>query len=191
MDKQRSNAPLLTGLSALIAGTIGGIIYYRSVYLSRHFKRVDLTRSSTARTLGITEQYKPPRSIVKAGRYFAKKVLQPVRNELDKPIFINSWWRHPKTNDAVGGATNSDHLSAEGADLRTVIDGVFRNDLIAKAVINSGVPFTQLILEEGTLSRPEWIHLARRPGDNEREILRKDTAGNYSVLTENDILSIS
>jgi len=190
MASTKSYTPFLITLGLIGAGTTGGILWYRSQYLSRNFKRSELTISSTAKDLGIEEQFKPPNEIVKNARHLAKKVLQPVRNELGKAIFVNSWYRSPELNDAIGGSVTSDHLDAEGVDMRTVVDGLFRNDLLAKAVLDSGVPFTQLILEEGTLNRPLWIHLARRRGDNKRQIMRMKN-GVYTSLTESDIENLS
>jgi len=190
MEQQRSKTPLLELGVFTAVGLIVYYLYNSTGQLSEHFSKKDLIRSATAKRLGIEEQNHPPKHIVKKGRRLARNVLQPVRDELGYPIFVNSWWRHPLTNKAVGGVKDSDHEDAEGVDLRTVIDGVFRNDLIAKAVITSKVPFTQLILEEGTLQRPKWIHVARRGNDNSRQILYKDSAGNYSTLTEANILAL-
>jgi len=186
MAVNRNYTPLLVGLGIVVIGTTGGILWYRSKYLSRDFKRSELTISPTAKDLGIEEQFNPPNRIVRNARHLAVKVLQPVRNKLGKAIFVNSWYRSPELNKIIGGVPTSDHLDAEGVDLRTVVDGLFRNDLLAKAVLDSGVPFTQLILEEGTLNRPKWIHLARRRGDNKRQILRMKNK-KYSTLTETDI----
>jgi len=191
MEEKGRNAAILIGVSVLaVAGTVTGIYLYRRKYLSSDFKRTELTRSTTATNLGIKEQFKPPKEIIRNGRKFAVKVLQPIRNVLGYPIFVSSWYRHPITNKAVGGVENSRHLKAQAADLRTVINGLFRNDLIAKAVLNAKVPFTKMILEGGTLDRPLAIHLAYTPGDNRQIILRQDKTG-YSSLTRSDILNLS
>jgi len=187
MAKQRSTAPLLVTVIAAGILTTTGFLLWRNKYLSWNFTKKDFSRSATAKRLGISEQFKPPRKMIRAGRKFASKVLQPVRNNLGYPIFVNSWWRHKKTNDAVpGSVSTSAHLSGQAADLRTVVDGVFRNDLIAKSVLNSNVPFTKMILEYGTRSRPSWIHLRYTPGRDERTVLRKDKSG-YTSLSKTDI----
>ena len=48
----------------------------------------------------------------------AKEVLEPVRERLGKPIVVNSGFRCPIHNRAVGGATGSQHMKGEAADLR-------------------------------------------------------------------------
>lgn len=44
--------------------------------------------------------------------------LQVLRNQLEKPIVINSAYRTPKYNASVGGAKSSQHLTASAADIR-------------------------------------------------------------------------
>ncbi len=44
--------------------------------------------------------------------------LQKARDFIGRPILINSWYRPPAVNTAIGGATNSQHLTANAADIR-------------------------------------------------------------------------
>jgi uncharacterized protein YcbK (DUF882 family) len=46
------------------------------------------------------------------------KALQPVRNRLGRPFRVTSWYRPPAVNAAVGGATRSQHLVGNAADLQ-------------------------------------------------------------------------
>lgn len=191
MATKRSNTPILIGVGAVLTlGTIGGILWYRSIYLSKDFKLTSLTKSTTATQQGITEQQNPPGTVVATARRFAKRVLQPVRNLLGVAIFTNSWWRHPLTNKAVGGKEDSGHLNGDTVDLRIVVDGLFRNDLLAKAILASGVPFTKMILEYGTLNRPKWIHLRSIDGRNDRKIYRITESGTVPI-TEADVYSLA
>ena len=48
--------------------------------------------------------------------------LQVLRDLIEKPIRINSAYRHREYNKKVGGAKNSQHLTASAADI--VVDGV-------------------------------------------------------------------
>ena len=43
--------------------------------------------------------------------------LQALRDAVDKPIIINSGYRSPKHNKAVGGSPNSQHLKGKAADI--------------------------------------------------------------------------
>lgn len=48
--------------------------------------------------------------------------LQKIRDHFGKPVHINSGYRCPKHNKAVGGATNSYHTTGQAADI--VVEGV-------------------------------------------------------------------
>lgn len=48
----------------------------------------------------------------------ANNILQPLRNYLDKPITINSGYRSVQVNKAVGGVSNSQHITGCAADIR-------------------------------------------------------------------------
>lgn len=50
----------------------------------------------------------------------AANELQVFRNRYGKPFVIQSWYRDPKTNAAVGGASNSLHLSGLAIDFHIV-----------------------------------------------------------------------
>ncbi len=43
--------------------------------------------------------------------------LQKARNQLNRPFQVNSWYRPPAVNAAVGGASRSYHLTGRAADL--------------------------------------------------------------------------
>lgn len=45
------------------------------------------------------------------------KQLQIIRDELGEAIHINSAYRHPEYNEKIGGAENSQHLTASAADI--------------------------------------------------------------------------
>jgi len=44
--------------------------------------------------------------------------LQPMRDRLNRPFQINSWYRPPAVNEAVGGASRSQHLFGKAADIQ-------------------------------------------------------------------------
>lgn len=46
------------------------------------------------------------------------EVLQPLRDAWRQPLQVVSGYRSPAWNERVGGAKNSTHLTAEGADIR-------------------------------------------------------------------------
>jgi uncharacterized protein YcbK (DUF882 family) len=56
-------------------------------------------------------------------------MLDDVRDKFDKPIHINSGFRTPAHNEAVGGAENSSHLKGLAVDI-ACDDSIDRFDLI-------------------------------------------------------------
>lgn len=44
--------------------------------------------------------------------------LQRARNEINRPFFVNSWYRPPDINAAVGGVSNSQHLYGKAVDIQ-------------------------------------------------------------------------
>jgi putative chitinase len=49
--------------------------------------------------------------------------LDKIRDEWESPILVNSWYRPPAANRAVGGASNSQHLYGRAVDIRPVNPG--------------------------------------------------------------------
>ena len=98
-------------------------------------------------------------------------VLDPAREKFGGPIIVNSGYRCPKHNKAVGGVTGSQHLLGQAADVRFQGSG-FRVQDLAKAIKENG-KFDQLILY------PTFVHVSwKRVGQNRREVLEK-TANGY------------
>jgi len=46
------------------------------------------------------------------------QALQPVRDRINRPFTINSWYRPPAINAAVGGASQSQHLLGRAVDIQ-------------------------------------------------------------------------
>lgn len=56
--------------------------------------------------------------------------LQVLRDEIGKPIIINSGYRSPKHNENVGGEDGSKHLLGQAADIR--VPGMPANEVYKK-----------------------------------------------------------
>ncbi|MCI6337035.1 MAG: D-Ala-D-Ala carboxypeptidase family metallohydrolase, partial [Prevotella sp.] len=85
--------------------------------LTPHFRLSEFTRSETASRLGIDNNVNDPK-VVDNLRRLCEKVLEPLRNHTNTPIVINSGYRCPRLNAAVGGSPTSNHLKGCAADLR-------------------------------------------------------------------------
>lgn len=85
-------------------------------------------------------------------------ILDPVRKVFGKPIKVSSCFRSTLLNAAVGGVSNSQHLKGLAADLQV-------SDLKAlkRAVLESGVPFDQLI--EESKGNTKWLHISCAESD--------------------------
>lgn len=103
------------------------------------------------------------------------EVMDPARRKLGKPVFINSGFRCPRHNAAVGGVPNSQHVRGEAADLHCE-----DNRRLAKIIVELG-KFDQVILY------PTFIHVSwKRGGGNRQQILRK-TAGGYLKVAPSEL----
>lgn len=114
-----------------------------------YFTISELTRSATAAREGIDNT--PPQAAVDNMKRLINTVLNPARQQLNAPIYVNSGYRCPKLNRRVGGALRSYHLQGRAADLTTHPN---RNaELMA---ILRQLPHTELINE----GNGAWIHVA-------------------------------
>ena len=83
--------------------------------LSAHFTLQELTRSATAERLNIQNAFTA--DVVDNLQRLCTEVLEPLRAHLGHPITINSGYRCPALNKAVGGVQNSFHLTGRAADI--------------------------------------------------------------------------
>jgi len=100
--------------------------------------------------------------------------LEAVRVLLGVPIHINSAYRSPKVNAAVGGSTTSAHMTGQAADFVAPSFGTPQE--IAKAIEASDIQFDQVIAE-GT-----WVHFGIR-GDMRRQVLTANFSGGKATYT--------
>lgn len=108
--------------------------------LSENFTIEEFTRSDKAKELGITNE--PGEKELAALRVLVSRTIQPLRDKLGVPIHVNSGYRCPELNKAVGGVPTSQHQKGEAADLS--INGKASD--ILEALENNNIPFDQAIL---------------------------------------------
>ena len=77
--------------------------------------------------------------------------LEKVRSLLGKPILIDSAFRSPEVNQAVGSTSKSQHLRGCAADFR--VPGMTSAEVV-KAIVASDLRYDQIILELG------WTHIS-------------------------------
>ena len=126
----------------------------------KYFTIQELTRSATARRLGIDNT--PPASAVKALHELVDCVLDPLREAWGGPIKVNSGYRCPLLNEAVGGTPTSQHQSGEAADI--TVGSRSGNRRLLTLIKRLDLPVDQCIDEKGC----RWIHVSHRRGRNRR-----------------------
>ena len=137
------------------------------MYLTKNFALKEMTKSSTAERLGLTNT--PTMEHVINLVNLCNHILQPLREEFG-PISINSGYRGPDLNKAVGGSGTSQHCNAEAADFES---SKVSNPDIAHW-IEANLDFDQLILEfyDGKDPHSGWVHCSyRKDGSNRNKAM--------------------
>lgn len=104
--------------------------------------------------------------------------MEKVREIIGAPITVNSWFRCPELNAAVGGAKNSDHMIGCAVDFICPTYGL-PLDVAKKLIHNKSlVGFKQLIMEH------TWVHISWEaiPGTPAKlEVLSLLEGGKYAA----------
>ena len=123
--------------------------------LSENFTLEELIRSNTAERMGIDNVPKDEK-VVENLRSLCLEVLQPLRDYVGAPVHINSGYRCPELNMAVGGVKNSQHCRGEATDIRIVSPKQGRE---WAAWIEDNCRFDQMLLERNK-SGAVWLHVS-------------------------------
>ena len=124
--------------------------------ITMHFSIEELYASKTARDKGINN--KPSVREMVNLVYLAAYVLEPLRKAMGEPIKIGSGFRCQQLNKAVGGVSNSQHLTGQAADL--CIDGDIHKGRNWFEYIRKHLPFDQLIWEKNPKTGSCWVHVS-------------------------------
>ena len=135
--------------------------------LTENFTLSEMVKSETALRQGLDNT--PGAAETANLKVLAEKVLQPIRDHYKKGIKVNSGFRHPNVNAAVGGSRTSDHCKGQAADIE--IPGVANAELAE--YIKANLKFTQLILEFYTPGIPDsgWVHVSYDPGNLKCQVM--------------------
>lgn len=136
--------------------------------LTQNFTLAEMTRSDTARQLGIANT--PSDTVIVNLLCLCHSVLQPLRDHVARPVSISSGYRCDALNRAVGGVADSQHRLGEAADIHlpTLDEGRQWMDFI-----EHHCDFDQLIWERDADGH-RWIHVScrRNPARNRHHIIR-------------------
>jgi zinc D-Ala-D-Ala carboxypeptidase len=128
--------------------------------LTNNFSLNEFTISQEAERHGYKNE--PNEKQIENLRLLCVNVLQPLREIINVPIFINSGFRSFDVNAAIGGKFNSQHLEGKAADLivpSTNLVDVFN-------IVLQKLSFDQLIYEFG-----KWIHVSWNGELNRKEVM--------------------
>lgn len=117
--------------------------------LSPHFTLKELTQSEVAERQGLDNT---PDEKAKANLVRLARMLEDVRRILGRPIMINSAYRSPAVNKAIGSKPTSQHCIGCAADIR--VPGLTPNDIV-KQIIKTNIEYDQLIREFDA-----WVHIS-------------------------------
>ena len=134
--------------------------------LSKDFTLEELIRTST----GLDNT--PSEEEIENLRSLCVNVLQPARDALG-PIKITSGFRAPAVNAKIGGASSSQHVKGQAADLmmsggqKKLLDWIIAN-----------VEFDQIISEfPDKNGNPAWVHVSFAEGKNRMQKLKAIKSG--------------
>ena len=136
------------------------------VRLSQNFTLQEYIKSQTALRQGIDNM--PNEQHLEKAKLLFENVVQPVRDNFGVTV-INSGYRGPELNEAVGGSDKSQHCKGEAVDIEC--PGVPNYD--GAKWIHDNLDFDQLILEFYTPGIPDsgWVHVSYKEDANRKSVL--------------------
>lgn len=122
---------------------------------SKYFNWKEFLKSPTADKLGIVNN--PTYVNIKLNLEILSETLSLIREAFGKPIIINSGYRCPTLNKAVGGHPQSAHMTGRAADIRCINDDLTYQLylFIEQRMKGKKEGIRKIILEKGN---HYWIH---------------------------------
>lgn len=135
--------------------------------LSKNFHLSELTRTS------VKAPNNPSPTEIARLHLLVQRILQPLRDVINRPVIINSAYRSPQVNAIVGGVPTSQHSRGEAADIRAPDVSPLE---LAELIRDLRLPYDQLIRE------PSWVHVSYSPR-NRRQLLTMRVVKGKSTYT--------
>lgn len=141
--------------------------------ISKNFSYREFEESETAKAQGITNVISSF-EIRDAIRELTNTVLQPLRDAWGQPLHVNSGYRCPKLNAAVGGAATSQHTKGEAADIKAE-----HPVKLAQLAYDLGLPYDQMIIY------PTFVHFSHKlHGEQRRQVLYNKSYKGRRITTK-------
>ena len=150
--------------------------------ISKHISYKEGVYSNTAIRRGIDNT--PNDEQLTNMELVAEEIFEPLRTYVSGPIKINSFFRSPELNTAIGGSKTSQHCKGQAMD----IDDTFGRATNAEMYhwIKENLDFDQMIWEFGDDDNPAWIHISYVSKDKNRnrclKAYKKDGKTKYKVI---------
>jgi len=150
--------------------------------ISKHISYKEAVYSRTAQRRDIYNH--PENDQADNMRLIAEQVFEPLRSWVGGPIKINSFFRSPELNTAIGGSTKSQHCHGQAIDL----DDTFGRATNAEMYefIKENLDFDQMIWEFGDDDNPDWVHVSYVSEDKNRnrclKAYKKNNKTKYAVI---------
>ena len=132
--------------------------------ISKHISYKEATRSLTAIRLGL--ENKPNEYELSNMIGVAENIFEPLREWVNDPIKVNSFFRSIELNEAIGGSARSQHCQGRAID----IDDTYGHATNAEMFnwIKENLNFDQMIWEFGDDENPDWVHISWVSEDQNR-----------------------
>jgi len=114
----------------------------------------------------------------------AEEVFEPLRAYVGGPIKINSFYRSPELNKAIGGSSKSQHCNGQAIDIDDTFGRMSNAEMYE--FIKENLDFDQMIWEFGDKDNPDWVHVSYvSPKKNRNRCLeayKENGKTKYSVI---------
>ena len=124
--------------------------------ISKHITYKEGVYSNTAIRLGLKNE--PTEAHLSNMELLSEKVFEPLRKHVNGPIKINSFYRGPELNKAIGGSSKSQHCNGQAVDIDDTYGYMSNADMYN--YIKKNLSFDQMIWEFGTDKNPDWVHVS-------------------------------
>ena len=150
--------------------------------ISEHVSLKEGVKSHTATRLNINNV--PSDLDLINMKTIADEVFEPLREFVGGPISINSFYRSPKLNSAIGGSTSSQHCKGCALDIDDIYG--YKTNAEMFEYIKCNLDYDQMIWEFGNDTNPDWVHVSYVSEDANRRRLLKATRingkTNYRII---------
>ena len=132
--------------------------------ISKHISDREGVYSTTATRQGLDNT--PNEEQLANMKLLAEKVFEPLREWVGGPIRINSFFRGPELNKAIGGSSKSQHCKGQAVDIDD--GGCNKTNAQMYKYIKDELEFDQMIWEFGDDDNPNWVHVSYVSEDKNR-----------------------